>query len=509
MKTKLGHHSLFWLLFLLVFGVIFYLNNSPSGALEESIWTQKQHRLLVSQNDNQLVIAVDGLRDYNQGSLYYSGPFRANVCRHSFVKRHKNFKSAEKNIIELEPNSGGKYYCLVFKVSNQVVVFEPFLVKNSLRNAPFKRGRLIDDDVFVNYRSMTVDNIQSFLEATVANGALGYGRCDRYGRMFGYRKKTPSYTCLFEYQYNPKTDQDNYGLFDEVGQPIKIAGGQSAAEIIYQAARDYKINPQVLLATLQKEQNLVFSAAPKKRQFKYAAGYACPDNQGCSQGANNFYFQVRGAAWSLRKYFYYLENGISFYKHKVGTQNIATYPDNRPECPSIKVNIENKATAALYIYTPYVYAPKAVRLAMGDHCTSNGNINFWGFFNTYFAPGISSKDLEPTKNSSQIRISHLGASDDLVGYYLKIAPKKGRGTVGLIEPLPSETGDCRGGVHYYSYTLYRAVEEILITPKNDQHYYCLALVVEGQLVAQQRIFIDWRLLGKRPLEFDRTNISFN
>jgi hypothetical protein len=57
----------------------------------------------------------------------------------------------------------------------------------------------------------------------------------------------------------------------------------SAGNVIYTAAQVYNINPQVLLATLQKEQSLVQSSSAycnngDEHKYTAAAGYGCPDS---------------------------------------------------------------------------------------------------------------------------------------------------------------------------------------------------------------------------------------
>ncbi|MBI3627111.1 hypothetical protein HY224_03630, partial [Candidatus Uhrbacteria bacterium] len=60
-------------------------------------------------------------------------------------------------------------------------------------------------------------------------------------------------------------------------------GKRTAAEIIFLAANNYKINPKFLLTTIQKEQSLVEDATPTQYQLDWAAGYGrCDDQSACS-----------------------------------------------------------------------------------------------------------------------------------------------------------------------------------------------------------------------------------
>ena len=471
-----------------------------SSAIHESGWNELGSSISARQSGRQLQITVDGLNS-DLASVYYLGPVERNNCYYSYIKSSADsFKEANgDNTIDLGADSGGKYYCLVTRIFNQVADYEPVLIRALLNDVPFKRGRIIDDDVLTNYESMSVVDIEHFLKATVGDGGrYGYGYCDR----FGGRSK-PTYTCLFEYQYNPQTGQDNYGLFDGDDQPLSIAGGLGAAEIIYQAGQDFKINPQVLLTILQKEQALVTSARPNHSQFKAATGFACPDGRRCSSSAKNFYSQVRGAAWALRKYIYYQDNSFYHFRYKIGNHRIPTYPTHRPECPSMKVNIENKATAALYIYTPYVYASKSIRDETDGWCTSNGNKNFWGFFNLYFGPSISDDELNPVKQKSDIRVQPLEYDEERGGYVFDLSSLKHDATVLVSRALAFN--DCYRllGIDANSNLLsrsYTAKDELLISEEDDGRYYCLGLTEDGKLLETRSIFIDYRLLSNKLIE---------
>ncbi|MYB39928.1 hypothetical protein F4X86_01365 [Candidatus Saccharibacteria bacterium] len=484
-----------------IVGSVFLLvaAGGPSSAIHELGWSGLDSSLSVRQHDGQLKVTVSGLGS-GLAAVYYSGPVERNNCHYGYIQSSgAYFEEAGGNTVDLTEGSGGKYYCFVSRVFNRVADYEPVLVKAPLREVPFERGRIIDDDVLVDYGSMSVSDIEHFLKATVGDGGrFGYGYCDRYGS-----GKEPAHTCLFEYQYNPATGRDNYGLFDKDDRPLSIIGGLGAAEIIHQAAQDFEINPQVLLTTLQKEQTLVTDPHPERSQFRGAAGFACPDGRGCSASAKNFYDQVRGAAWALRKYIYYQDNGFHRFSYKVGVHRIPTYPAHRPECPSMRVNIENKATAALYIYTPYVYASKDIREETDGWCTSNGNKNFWGFFNLYFGPATGEDEPAPAPPKSDIRVQPGDWDEELGGYVFKLSSLKKGATVSVSGPLIS--GDCGRSLSIDAARSllphsYMPESELLIEEEDDGRYYCLGLLKDGGLVETRPIFIDWRLLSGRLQE---------
>ena len=248
----------------------------------------------------------------------------------------------------------------------------------------FNPGRIIDDDVLVDYSTMSVDEIQSFLEDNVENG-----KCDRYHAYTLGSSVSGPFTCLFEYQENPDTGENNYGLFYDDDAPAEIEEGLTAAEIIWQAAQDYQINPQALLILLQKEQSLITDSAPWRLQFERATGYQCPDNAPCSKTSASFYKQVTQAAWQFRKYL----NHTDDYWYIIGDNLIPLNP--KSSCGHQIVNIQNKATIALYLYTPYVPNEAALNnlFGQGDSCSAYGNRNFWSYFYRWFGSPTSGLPL--------------------------------------------------------------------------------------------------------------------
>ena len=155
--------------------------------------------------------------------------------------------------------------------------------------------------------------------------------------------------------------------------------GKSAAQIIYQAAQDYHINPQVLIVLLQKEQGLVTDTYPHNYQYRTATGYGCPDASACETKYYGLENQVRNAAALFNTV---LNGGWSNYP--VGSRYILYSP--RSGCGGSTVNIENRATSALYRYTPYQpnAAAKNAGYGTGDSCSTYGNRNFFLYFTDWF-----------------------------------------------------------------------------------------------------------------------------
>jgi hypothetical protein len=240
----------------------------------------------------------------------------------------------------------------------------------------WKPGRIIDDAVFYNKNSMSASQIQQFLDAKLPI-------CDR-NRASSNPSYQPPWTCLKEYQENTTTRENNIGRFNANGTPYQVPGGKSSAQIIWDVAQEYGINPQVLIVMLQKEQGLITDNWPWQVQYQKAMGYACPDTAPCDTQYYGFYNQVSSAAWQLKRY---IANPNS-YNFKAGVTRYIQYSPNA-SCGGSQVYIENPATAALYNYTPYQPNAGALANLYGSaDCGAYGNRNFWRYFNDWFGASV-------------------------------------------------------------------------------------------------------------------------
>jgi len=256
------------------------------------------------------------------------------------------------------------FLCLAFGVLG-LLMFAP-----RVQAASFEAGRIIDNAVFTNKSSMSAVDIQNFLNSKVPV-------CDTWHAAGpSAQGATPPWTCLKDYRENISTGANNLN-----GQPIP-SGAISAAQIIYDVAQTYNINPQVLLVTLQKENGLITDDWPYPWQYRTAMGFACPDNGSCDPAYYGFYKQVNQAARHFRNF--YDLNPSWYIPYRPGTNYIQYNPN--ASCGGTNVNIANNATAALYSYTPY--QPNAAALnnlyGTGDSCSAYGNRNFWRDFNNWF-----------------------------------------------------------------------------------------------------------------------------
>ncbi len=249
---------------------------------------------------------------------------------------------------------------------------------SALSGSEFNAGRIIDDAVFFNSNSMSVGEIQNFLNGKVAcdtNGTKMTGGVTR-AQYAASRGVPTTFTCLPQYRENISNRQNN------IGNPsYSPPGSMSAAEIIYKVSADHGVSSKALIVLLQKEQALVTDEWPFPRQYQIATGYGCPDTAPCDDQYYGFYNQVNKAAYQFKRYV----NNSSAYRYKAGQVNSVLWSPTT-SCGASNVFIENGATAALYNYTPY--RPNAAALnnlyGTGDGCSAYGNRNFWRYFRDWF-----------------------------------------------------------------------------------------------------------------------------
>lgn len=151
-----------------------------------------------------------------------------------------------------------------------------------------------------------------------------------------------------------------------------------ASEVIYSAAKQYKINPKYLLVLLQKEQSLITDPNPSQKQLDWATGYAVCDSCLMTddeiQKYKGFYNQVTNAAKRNR---FYIDNGKTSWFFQVQKYyNI----DGESISPI------NQATANLYNYTPHI----------------NGNYNFWKIWQKWFAKKYPNGSIVKENGSNTI-----------------------------------------------------------------------------------------------------------
>jgi LysM repeat protein len=236
----------------------------------------------------------------------------------------------------------------------------------------FDPGLIISDSVFFDFGSMTLKQIQDFLNSRVAD-------C---------RATNPAIDCLKSYKSDiPETAATGP---KEVGpcKAIAAKAGATAAEVIYEIANACGINPKVLIVTLQKEQGLVSSTRPTEYMYRAAMGFGCPDSDPgiCGKVFTGLFNQLYRAAKQFR---WYGNPEGSFTYWKPG-RTVSMRFNPKASCGSMQFPLKSQATANLYYYTPYT--PNAAALknlyGTGDSCSAYGNRNFWRFYHDWFGSPI-------------------------------------------------------------------------------------------------------------------------
>lgn len=219
--------------------------------------------------------------------------------------------------------------------------------KAETRENKFDPDNIISDSEMLDYDAMNLDEIQKFLEGHESFLA-GYTCKNAYGE-----QKTAA-EIIYDASYN------NFDCGDAVlGDKI------SMAEMEFKCDEATTINPQVLLVLLQKEMSLIKDDDPKQSQLDWATGYGCPDGEECNSRWKGFGKQVNSAALQFKDY---MKNPDHYSFQVDETYELKnSYSDKGT---TTIVTPENKATAALYNYTPHAY---------------DGNYNFYGLWRDYFA----------------------------------------------------------------------------------------------------------------------------
>ena len=230
-----------------------------------------------------------------------------------------------------------------------------FIFNAPTANAYTNKENIIDDAVFINESSMSEAQIQAFINQ-FPNSCL-------------QSQNYPS--GLSPATFKTPIDYWTYSTSDS-----------SPAHIIYWSANYYHLNPQVILTTLEKEENLITgSQGCSLGRYNSAMGYDCPDTwtyhtyadiniiDTCVGRESNagFVRQVSHATWQLRfdeeraygnvdwgddgnvTYYGRMTRG---YRATVSGGSLIYY-DGYTTIDGVPVYISNGSTAALYNYTPH------------------------------------------------------------------------------------------------------------------------------------------------------------
>ncbi len=208
--------------------------------------------------------------------------------------------------------------------------------KTSAFSPNYNQSSLIDNGTFLDKNTMSAGQIQAFLN-NVGSGIKNYSDVERCS----------SRTAPYYHHCNQRI---------------------SAAQIIYDAAHAYSINPRAIIATMQKEEGLITNPNPTSSEITYAMGYGCPDSSGCS-GYAGFFNQVDNGTWQFRVD-YELSSGHSWWGYSPSSYpcsgstryytpgllpgNTVSFKDDYGTVYK-RFKLNNASTATLYCYTPHAY----------------------------------------------------------------------------------------------------------------------------------------------------------
>lgn len=290
---------------------------------------------------------------------------------------------------------------IITPVLSTLALLFAFILLPQSSHAAYNGARIIDNGVFLNTNSMSISQIQAFLSSKGSGLAGRSFQLNCYG-----------------------ADSKERQWYTAVGAPCDQT--VPASHIIFYASKIYGINPQVVLATLQKEQSLVTSPNPTDWQINQAMGYGCPTTGGC--GASNFFYQIDSGVWVLR-YHYERANGNmtwwntstswtcgtekNFYKPSLyPNQNVRFYDGNGVHYRTYF--IANAATSSMYCYTPHAYNNPQGLYSRAPYGTVgqyySGSYNFVNFFEQWFGsttgnrwqPLVDPRVLVTNKNTYKI-----------------------------------------------------------------------------------------------------------
>ena len=176
------------------------------------------------------------------------------------------------------------------------------------------------------------------------------------------------------------------GVLKSLVTPDHAGVKKPASRIIYEACRQWKISPTVMLTLLQKEQTLITRKTVAKNTLSRAVGAGCPN------GTTNKYPGFGNQIWNgarLLDGYGEGKNGSTIPLYKPGI-----YYNDIYQHPNVRVYPVNIATYKLYIYNPSIGAKKPYGDLSSQASNLSGNANFWMIYKTWFG--------DPTLNAGHV-----------------------------------------------------------------------------------------------------------
>ena len=306
--------------------------------------------------------------------------------KESFLKNHRLQIDKVNTLVHSKKRLLFLLFAFSFAVALGFLGYKNLIKTSAASTAGFKAGNIMSDYVMADYNSMNESDIQNFLKS---KNSCNDTDLNKSSISRGYINAGTDYGVKYNYQMafrkSDGSGNATYHYHVENGHFVCMAderfNGESAAHIIWQAAQDYRINPKVLIVLLQKEQALVTDTWPNTDiEYRSATGYGCPDTAACDSSYYGLKNQVREAAKFFRKN---LDGDPNWTNYPVGWNNILY----SPHCSTRgSVYVENRATGALYTYTPYQPTQAVLNAGYGtaSGCSAYGNRNFYLYYTDWF-----------------------------------------------------------------------------------------------------------------------------
>jgi len=216
----------------------------------------------------------------------------------------------------------------------------------------FNPNNIISDADLMAYDTMDINAIQNFLQSK-GSYLANYSTVNTHGVVKSAAE------IIYDATHN------NYDC-----EGVTLSETPNEAEKIIKCRRITTVNPKFILVLLQKEASLIEDSAPSQSRLDWATGYGCPDSWVCNPYYKGFGKQVNSAALQFLAYMQEQHR----YTYKAGQTYTFTNPYGTISKEPMSVTPQNKATAALYNYTPHVF---------------NGNYNVYKLWNRYFGSAVT------------------------------------------------------------------------------------------------------------------------
>jgi hypothetical protein len=298
----------------------------------------------------------------------------------------------------------------------------------------FNPNHIIDDSEMLNATSMSLTEIQQFLEKkgsylATYSATAAYGNTKTAAQMI-YDAARNNYDCT----------------------GVSLGDNPTEADRAAKCQHITTINPKFIITLLQKESSLIETAAPAQARLDWATGYGCPDGNACNPYYKGLGKQINSAALQFLAYM----NEQSRYPYKAGQTYTFNNPYNAYCSDEITtVTPDNKATAALYNYTPHVY---------------NGNYNFFRLYKKYFPIGFKNYPdgtLVQIEGEAGIWLLQGGQKRPFLSYSALISrfdPKK----VVIANASALESYPKGAPIKFPNYSLLRSPEKNIYLIVNDE-----------------------------------------